>query len=453
MRESWRVGIAMRLLGSAADSRLISFTGVLSIGGLVLAVAVLVTVLSVMNGFDRELRERVLGVLPQGTIYMQDDSQTNAQTTPQADPQTDQGRQETPPSPHATAPDQGNNPPNTSPKTWHHLIAEFLEHPDVIGAAPVVEGTGLILHQRDLVGVNFRGVEPEYERTVSILPQFFIAGALADLASVPFGVVMGEELATQLGVDIGSKITLVLPRVSYTLAGPSFTTRSLTLVGLFRVGADIDQHQLLVHLPVAMRLKRQQSIDGIVIRSADLFETHRVMQELILSASHKNLYAVSWMRRYGNLYDAIQTQKTTLFLLLIILVAVAAFNVVSNLVLTVDDNRPGIAILRTLGASSSDLRLIFLIHGLAVGVIGILLGVLIGVLLTLSLSSIYVAVSELFSLNLMSEYFVRHLPTEIMFSDIGYISAVSLVICLLATLYPASRAAAAIPVRILQHEI
>ncbi len=419
MREDWRIAIALRLLFSARDSRLISFTGLISIGGLVLAVAVLVTVLSVMNGFERELRERVLGVLPQGTIYIQDDPILSEK----------------------------------APTNWRRLVTEFLAHPEVTGAAPVVEGKGLIVHEGALVGVNFRGVAPEYEQTVSILQNFFVSGALNDLATSPFGVVMGEALAAQLGVELGNKITLVLPRVNYTLAGPSFTTKSLRLVGLFRVGADLDKHQLFVHLPVAMRLKRQPDIDGIVIRSTDLFSVHRVMQELILASSSKHLYAVSWMRQYGNLYDAIHTQKSTLFLLLIILVAVAAFNLVSNLVMTLIDTRAGIAILRTLGAAPSDIQLIFLVHGLAVGCIGILLGLLIGVLLTLSLSGIYAAISELFSLNLMSEYFIRYLPTEIMLNDLFYISALSLMICLVATVYPAARAAAVVPVEVLQHEI
>ena len=428
MREDWRLAVALRLLFSARvsirNSRLISFTGLISIGGLVLAVAVLVTVLSVMNGFERELRERVLNVLPQGTLYIQQDIPQDAARL-SGDSSTD----------------------------WRGLVAEFLTHPEVTGAAPLVEGKGLIVHAGELVGVNFRGLVPEYEQTVSILHQFFVSGSMQDLASHPFGVVMGEELAHRLGVELGNKITLVLPQVNYTLAGPSFTTKSLHLVGVFRVGADLDKHQIFVQLPAAMRLKRQTDIDGIVIQSTDLFNVHSIMQELVLASSHKQLYPVSWMRHYGNLYEAIQTQKSTLFLLLIILVAVAAFNLVSNLMLTLDDNRANIAILRTLGAAPAEIQLIFLLHGLAVGLIGVLLGVLIGLLLSLSLGYIYTYLSELFSLNLMSEYFIRYLPTDIIWGDILYISGLSLMICLIATIYPAAKAAAVAPVKALQHAI
>ena len=428
MREDWRLAVALRLLFSARvsirNSRLISFTGLISIGGLVLAVAVLVTVLSVMNGFERELRERVLNVLPQGTLYIQQDIPQDAARL-SGDSSTD----------------------------WRGLVAEFLTHPEVTGAAPLVEGKGLIVHAGELVGVNFRGLVPEYEQTVSILHQFFVSGSMQALASHPFGVVMGEELAHRLGVELGNKITLVLPQVNYTLAGPSFTTKSLHLVGVFRVGADLDKHQIFVQLPAAMRLKRQTDIDGIVIQSTDLFNVHSIMQELVVASSHKYLYPVSWMRHYGNLYEAIQTQKSTLFLLLIILVAVAAFNLVSNLMLTLDDNRANIAILRTLGAAPAEIQLIFLLHGLAVGLIGVLLGVLIGLLLSLSLGYIYTYLSELFSLNLMSEYFIRYLPTDIIWGDILYISGLSLMICLIATIYPAAKAAAVAPVKALQHAI
>ena len=412
MSADWRFALAMRLFGATGGNRLVSFVGLLSVSGLVLAVAVLVTVLSIMNGFERELRERVLGVVPHGTLYSRgkiDD--------------------------------------------WQHLVAEFRQHSSVLGAAPVVEGSGLVVRDETLVGVSFQGVLPEYEQTVSRLPRYFISGGLDSLTEKPFGVVMGQELADTLGLVVGGKVTLVLPGLTYTLAGPAFTTRALNLVGLFRVGADIDRHQLFVHLPTALRLKRQRGVDGIVIKTADVFAAPQVLHELVQSSEDKTLYGVSWMRRYGNLYDAIGTQKATMFLLLIILVAVAAFNIVSNLVMTVDENRSGIAILRTLGASPFDLRLVFMVHGMLVGVFGVLLGVASGVLLTLSLSTLYRVVSDWFSLNLMSEYFIRQLPTEILMSDITYISVVSLIICLVATIYPATRAANAIPVEVLQHEV
>ena len=319
--------------------------------------------------------------------------------------------------------------------------------------APVVEGSGLVVHEGVMKGVAIRGISPDEEPDVSILPRFMQQGELGDLDRQRFGVLIGSTLADELGVGLDDRITLVLPDVSFTLAGPVITTRRLQIVGVFEVGADIDKSQLYLALDDARRLKRQREIDGLVVKVEDLFEAPRILHELMLASKNQSLFAASWMRSNGTLYDAIATQKATLFLLLLILVAVATFNVVSNLVMTVDDNRGEIAILRTMGASPGDIRVIFIVHGLLVGLIGLGLGLLAGALLSWSLSDLYVLLSTAFGLDLMSEYFVHYLPVEVQWWDIAVISAVSVMISLIATIYPASRAANANPVEALQYDV
>lgn len=408
----WRVMVALRLFGTASGNRLMSFVGILSISGLTVAVAVLLTVLSVVNGFERELRERVLAVLPHGTVMSRGTS-----------------------------------------VDWSAEARKFREHPDVLGAAPVVEGAGLLVRDGELTGVTFKGIDTLQEAQVSILPRFVSDGALEALAATRYGVLLGEGLADKLQIKTGDKVALVLPNVSFSLAGPVVTTKRLLVTGTFKTGADMDNSYIYLNIDDARKLKRQKDIDGIVIKVRDLFEVHTVLYDLVSDADSRELYGVSWMRQNGNLYDAIGTQKATLFLLLLILVAVATFNVVSNLVMTVDGNRGEIAILKTMGASPLDLSVIFMIHGVLVGAIGLMLGLGFGALLTVSLSWIYTTLSNVFSLELMNEYFVHYLPTEIQALDVLLITMVCLVISLLATLYPAWRAAMANPVEALQYDV
>jgi len=410
MLSDWRWLVALRLFSAPSANQLMSFVGVLSIGGLAVAVAVLLSVLSVVNGFEKELRDRVLAVLPHATIYDR------------------QGFED-----------------------WQSLREEILAHPEVLGAAPVVEGSGLVVVDGAMMGVAFRGIDSALEGSVSILPDFVEPGALQALAETRYGALIGRELADDLGVKPGDKVSLVLPDVQMSLAGPVITTKRVQVVGLFSVSADLDRSHVFLNLEDARKLKRQSDIDGIVIRVNDLFEVHGVIQDII-NADY-TLFGVSWMRQNGNLYDAIGTQKATMFLLLMLLVMVAMFNVVSNLVMTVDDNRSEIAILRTMGATPRDLRFVFMVHGMVVGIVGLVLGLLLGLALTWSIAQLYEVVSSAFELNLMKEYFIRYLPVEVQAGDVLMISVASLLVSLFATLYPAGRAAGANPVEALQYDV
>ena len=410
MLSNWHFLVALRLFGTSSGNRRVSFIGFLSVGGLALAVAILVTVLSVVNGFERELRERVLGVLPHGTVYSSERFDD-----------------------------------------WRSTRIELLKKSRIVGVAPVVEGQGLLVVNGDLKGIAFRGIDPQFESTVSILSEFSEKGVLGRLSNERYGMVLGAELAKELRVNTGDQLSLVLPDVSFSMAGPVVAARRFTVLGTFEVGADIDKTHIYLHISDAKRLKRQSDIDGLVLRVADLFVIHEVLHQI--SIENNSYYGISWMQQNGTLYDAIGTQKATLFLLLFVLVAVAIFNVISNLVMTVDENKPEIAILRTMGAAPNDLRLIFIAHGSLVGAAGVLIGLLIGIVMTLSLSSFYSVLNHWFQLTFMQEYFIRYLPTEILVQDLTVISMVSLVICFLATIYPASRAAKANPVEALQYEV
>ncbi len=427
--KDWRLFVASRYSISTTSDDLVSFMSFISISGLVLGVAVLVIVVSVMNGFEQELRQRVLGVVPHGVIY------SRSSELAYADSSTLKGAGE-----------------KATGSGWGLLAQRWLAHRDVVGVAPIVEGNGLAVANGNLAGIAFTGIDPQVEPTVSIVQNYFVEGSLESLRSRGYKVVLGERLARKLGLSLGDKLTLVLPDLRFSLAGPVPTMKRLTVSGLFKVGSDLDQSQLYLNIEDAKRIKRQKSIDGLRIKVADLFDAPRVLHELILQESNVDLYAISWMRRHGNLYDAIQMQKTTMFLLLLMLVAVAAFNVVSNLMMTVQDKRSDIAILRTMGASPSSIRRIFILHGIFVGIIGITIGILLGSLVAIWLGDIYLFIDDKLGLGLMDEYFIQYLPTRVLMADLLVIAVVSFLICLVATIYPATRAAKANTIETLHYE-
>lgn len=388
-----------------------SFMSFISITGLVLGVAVLILVLSVMNGFERELRERVLGVLPHGVIYAGegfDDWQTPARM--------------------------------------------FERHGQVIGTAPLVEGSGLLVAGGTIAGVTFNGIMPEREARVSTMEQFFVDGTITELEPDSFNVALGKPLANRLGVSRGDKVTVVLPDVQLTLAGPLPRMKRFEVAGIFHVGSDEDRSMILMNLEDAMKLRRLNAVEGIRVEVKDLFQAPRVLRELGMVMERDDLSAVSWMQRHGNLYDAIQMQKSTMFLLLLLLVAVAAFNVIANLVLTVKDKRSDIAILRTLGASPRSIMAIFVLHGGMVGTTGVILGLFLGVMSALFAGDMYQFVENSLGLGLMDEYFIHYLPARVLLGDVITVGLISLAICLLVTIYPAYKASRELPVEALQYD-
>lgn len=414
MFTDWRLMVAARYTRAGAGDQLTSFTAAISGAGLVLGVAILTIVLSVMNGFEKELRERVLGVMPHGVVYLSDGA-------------------------------DGVN----DPEALQQLAGLVRSHPEVLAIAPIREGSGLIVAAGELRGVSIVGIDPVQEPAVSILNDFFVSGSFGDLGQ--FKVAVGSRIAGDLGLNVGDRVTWVSPEVRMSLAGPLPVTRRLTVAGIFNSGSDADQSQIYVAIEDLRRLQKGRGIEGYRILTQDLFRAPQILQDLVVS-SEQRIFGASWLRRHGNLHDAIVMQKRTMFLMLMLLVAVAAFNVVSNLVMVVKEKSGDIAILRTVGASALSIRRIFVLHGLLVGAAGILVGLLVGVLMSLVVGDVVAAADRGLNLGLMDEYFIQYLPIDVRMSDLLLIASVSFAICLVATLYPASKAAASRPVEALQYE-
>lgn len=410
--QSLPILVGLRYFRARQRNRFVSFISLISTVGLILGVAVLIVVLSIMNGFEQELRSRILGVIPHGTI-------------------------------------SGWEPISD----WRGLIGVAESHPEVNAAAPYVSGSALLAAKGSVEGITFSGIIPEYEQDVSIISEFVSEGGWASLATEPYGMIVGRPLLQKLGLDVGDKVSLVLPQATVTLAGLVPRMKRFRVIGSFEVGADVDRNLVLINLYDAARLLRLgDQVQGIRIATSDLFRAPTVLREILASLERRQYTASSWMRAYGNLYEAIQMQKTTMFLLLILVVAVAAFNVVSSLIMMVSDKKGDIAILRTLGASSNTIMGIFIFYGTMIGVAGVIVGVSVGLLVATWIGDVFSWFDELTQLEIMNQYFINYLPSQIMVADVATISAITLVICFVATLYPAYRAAMTNPAEALRYE-
>ncbi|MFT5562664.1 MAG: lipoprotein-releasing system permease protein, partial [Litorivivens sp.] len=303
-----------------------------------------------------------------------------------------------------------------------------------------------------VAGIQLAGIVPAAELAVSKIPEYMIDGDFISLEGGQFRMLLGIDLAQQLGVVVGDRVTLVLPDAQMTLAGPQPRMRRFEVGGIFQIGSDADKQQIYIHIDDALKLGRKRGVSSIRISVSDLFNAPRIMREIASSLPQQDWYGTSWLRRHGNLYDAIQTQKTTLFLLLLMLVAVAAFNIVSNLILIVNDKKADIAILRTMGASGREVLQIFMYQGILIGAGGILLGIGIGSLVAQYITPLYRLIDRSLGLGLMDEYFIHYLPSQILIGDLLLIGFVSLGICFLATLYPAFIAGRTLPAEALRYE-
>ncbi len=403
--------IGWRYTRARRRNHFISFISLTSILGLTLGVGVMITVLSVMNGFDHELRTRILGMVPQATI--------NAyQPIGQ----------------------------------WQDLVRVAQRNPQVVAAAPFIQMQGMLTAQGNVSGAVITGIIPEAEQRVSIVQQAMIQGKLTALKDAAFGIVVGQGVAQALGIRLGDKVMLVLPETSPTPAGVIPRFRRFTVVGIFKVGAEVDSSLAYIHLGDAGRMLHMSGqVQGIRLKLRDLFQAPQVTQA-ILRQLDENFFGSTWEETQGNLFSAIRMEKTMMGLLLFLIVAVAAFNIVSSLVMVVTDKKADIAILRTLGASPQTIQRIFMVQGSVIGIGGTLMGVMLGVLLALTVSPLVDAIQHLFGLDLFAAYFVNYLPSRLQWSDVLWVSALALVLSFLATVYPARRAAAVQPAEALRYE-
>lgn len=406
--------VGLRYTRAKRRNHFISFISLTSMLGMMLGVAVLILVLSVMNGFDRELRERILGMVPHLAIKNYQDF-----------------------------------------SNWPEVADQLSEHPDVIGVAPFVNGQGMLIHDGYNRGTLVAGILPEYEDQVSIVGQHLQEGkSLNDLQPGEYGILLGDLLARFLRVGEGDKVTLLLPEASITPAGVFPRLKRFTVKGTFKVGAELDGNLAYVHLNDMQTLMRMDdNIEGLRLQLDDLFKASHLTQSLVNELGHP-FRGTNWTQTQGNLFQAIQMEKRMIGLLLMIIIAVAAFNIVSTLVMLVTDKQADIAILRTLGASPGTIMRIFMVQGLTLGVVGTLVGVVLGIVLALNVSDLVLWLESLLGIQFLDAnvYFINYLPSELRWEDVRSITFSALLLSLLSTLYPAWRASKIQPAEALRYD-
>jgi len=411
MNRSISLTVGLRYAGAKKRSQLVSFISGISIAGLILGVSLLLVVLSVMNGFDRELRERILGVMPQAAIY------------------------------HRHGIDH-----------WQQLQQQLEQHPEVDAAAPFVQLQGLASHRRQVSPVSVYGIEPSQESRVSIIESYLAPSLLRQLTAGPDTVILGRGLAEKLKISTGGKLTLVVPRKGQSRSAPRI--KVLRTIGILATGTEVDNSLALVHLPLAMSLSDYPDrVGGLRLQVGDLFKAPRIAYELVRDLPY-GYYGSDWTRSHGNLFQAIQMSKGLVGLLLFLIIAIAAFNVVSTLIMVVVDKQGDIAILRTLGASTGTIMKVFMVQGLLIGVIGTVIGLLLGVALSQVVTEAVAWVEQLFGIQFLKSdvYPISYLPSDLRVSDIALVGVVSLFMSFVATLYPAWRASRVNPAEALRYE-
>ncbi|HNP52224.1 MAG TPA: lipoprotein-releasing ABC transporter permease subunit [Nitrosomonas nitrosa] len=408
--------IGLRYTRAKKRNHFISFISLISLLGITLGMTALITVMSVMNGFQKEVRARILGVASHVQITGFDNKLSN----------------------------------------WQVTADEASRHPSVEAAAPFVNAQGMVSYDQVVHGAIVRGVLPEKENTVADFADMMVSGELENLLPGDFGIVVGMELARSLGAFRGDKIVLISPQGQVTPAGILPRLKQFTVVGIFEAGHfEYDSGLVLIHMADAQKLYRMEddTVSGVRLKLDDLFQAPQVVHDL--STMLSGAYFISdWTRQHANYFRAIQIEKRMLSLILALIIAVAAFNIVSTLVMAVTDKQSDIAILRTLGASPNSIMKIFIVQGTFIGVTGTILGVTGGVLLAYNVGEVVAFIEWIFSVEFLSNeiYYISKIPTDPQTSDIVTVAVVSFVLSLLATIYPSYRASKVNPAEALRYE-
>ncbi|HKE49367.1 MAG TPA: lipoprotein-releasing ABC transporter permease subunit [Rhodanobacteraceae bacterium] len=408
------VFIGLRYTRAKRRNHFISFISLVSILGIAVGVTALITVISVMNGFDKELKDRILGMVSHATIS---------------------GVGET-------------------VRDWQTAIDRAKENPHVLGAAPYVEREAMLQGQRNS-GALIRGVVPDLEPNVSEIDKRMVEGKFAELTPGSFNIVLGKELAMMLGaLRVGDHVMVFAPEFSVTPIGAVPRIKRFTVVGIFEAGMqEYDSGLAVVNMQDAETLYRLDGPTGIRLRLDDMFQAFSVGRTLADELGQ--MYRISdWMQGHNNFFKAVAMEKKVMFLILSLIVAVAAFNLVSTLVMLVTDKQSDIAILRTLGQTPGSVMGTFMVQGILVGALGIAMGVLFGVLLALNVEGIVKWIEHTFHVTFLSPdvYYISELPSDLHWSDVGWITATAFAFCVFATLYPAWRAARTEPAAALRYE-
>lgn len=414
MFNRFEIQVGLRYIKSKQKKGFVSFIALVSIIGIALGVAALITVLSVMNGFQREIRTKIIGV----TAHMQ---VTDA---------------------------------SGSLQNWQSLIKTITANKEVLKYAPYVDGQALISFDGNVSGVLLRGIDPTLEPGVDDIGAHIINGS-ANLASGKFDVMIGQALAKQLGVAIGDKITVVTPDGQVTPAGTIPRLKQFTITGIFNLHMyEYDSSLILININDARALlKMGGGVSGIRLMVADVMQTQKIKEELE-NTLPDNIIVMDWIEQHQNYFSAVDLEKKMMFVILTLIVAVAVFNLVSTLVMTVNDKKADIAILRTMGASKKNIRNIFILQGGLSGIVGTVSGTITGLLLATYIGDIVHLVEIITGSKLISSdvYLIDYLPSQINFQDVVTIFIVSIVLSIIATIYPSQNAAKIDPAEALRYE-
>ena len=407
--------IGLRYTRAKRRNHFISFISLISMIGIALGIVVLIVVLSVMNGFQKEIREHILGVASHVEISQFDGTLTD----------------------------------------WKIVADSAKTNPQVEASAPYINAQGMLSYDQGVQGSLIRGIVPAQETQVIDLDKKMKVGHLADLVPGEFGIILGIDLARSLGARVGSKITVIAPQGQVTPAGILPRLKQFTVVGVFEAGMSVyDGGLALVHIEDAAKLYRMEDkVSGVRLKLKDTYLAPRVARELT-GTLPGDYYVRDWTTQNANFFRAVKMEKTVMFVIMFFIVAVAAFNIVSTLVMVVTDKQADIAILRTLGASPSSIMKIFIVQGTVIGVFGTLIGVGGGLLLASNIDVVVPFIERLFGMQFLAKdvYYISELPSDIHAVDVITIGAVSFLLSLVATLYPSWRASKTNPAEALRYE-
>ncbi len=415
-RLPFELQLGLRYTRAKRRNGFISFISFSSIAGIALGVMALIVVMSIMNGFQHELRERILSLTAHIEIT---------------------GYQK-------------------RLHDWQSVAQQVQGAPHVLAAAPVIEEQAMLTHGKVVKGVIVRGVDPRLEPGVSKLAQDMVQGRLENLSQQRYGILLGRDLAEALGVSVGDKVTLIAPQASATIVGVLPRFKRMTVVGIFSVGMyEYDAGLAVVNIQDAAKIYRypKDTVSALVLRLDDLFAVQAVREALAQRLS-ETLYMVDWTQRHTNFFRAVQMEKRMMFIVLALIIMVAAFNIVSMMVMVVTDKQSDIAVLKTLGATPGQIQWIFMIQGLIIGLSGTLIGVVLGVVLALNLDVVVPFIEQLFGFHFFPPdvYYISEVPSRLAWADVEAVALLAFVLTLVATLYPAWRAAHVQPVEALRYE-
>lgn len=382
--------------------------------GVALGVAALITVLSVMNGFEKELKDRILGMTSHAFITGQDGTL----------------------------------------RDWQALRDRIQDYPDLVDTAPFIEGQAMLSQGNRVRGTLVRGINVDLERNVSDIADKVIQGRIEDLKDGSFGILLGKDLAIAMGVATGDKITLITPHVSPTPAGVIPRLKRLTVVGVFEIGMyEYDSALAVMNINDASRLFKVPGVTGLRLEFDDVFKAPYLLRDLMQDVP-SNYRGADWTYQHANFFRALKTEKTVMFVILMLIVAVAAFNIVSTLVMMVTDKQADIAILRTLGMTPGQIMGIFMVQGTLIGLIGTGLGVIGGVILALNIETLISKLESLTGYNFLPAdvYYISSLPSQLESQDVTIIAAVAFVLSIISTLYPSWRASQVKPAEALRYD-